>query len=293
MTKQPITILITGRNGQLGSELQDLAAQYLNTHFVNLSKEQLSITDKNAVYNCFQKYKPQYFINCAAYTAVDKAEEEQDVAFAINAEAPGYIASMCTNYNCKLVHISTDYVFDGSGSDPLSEDHTVNPINLYGASKLEGERLVAQNNPDSIILRTSWVYSAYGKNFVKTMMRLLHEKDNINVVSDQVGSPTYAADLAQVILQIIHSGDWLRGIYHYSNEGVISWYDFALAIKELTGAGCSVRPISTDQYPTPAKRPLWSVMSKEKIKQDYKIEIPYWKDSLKRCVSLINKEFLK
>jgi dTDP-4-dehydrorhamnose reductase len=278
------TILVTGSNGQLGSELKELASVYSPFQFVFLNREQLSITDKSSVEKIFDQYNPSYLINCAAYTAVDKAETEKELANEINGTAVGILATACKQYRTKLIHISTDYVFNGNATSPLKETDEVNPVNAYGASKLLGEKLAVENNPESIIIRTSWVYSFYGKNFVKTMIRLMNEKENIGVVNDQVGSPTYAADLAEAIMQIISSGKWQPGIYNYSNEGIVSWFDFANEIKRLIGSSCMVNPLTTEQFPTPAKRPKYSVLDKTKIQQAFSIQLKNWKKSLKICI---------
>jgi dTDP-4-dehydrorhamnose reductase len=277
-------ILVTGSNGQLGSELKTISTSYPSYQFTFLSREEASVTDSTAFKKLFDSSKPAFLINCAAYTAVDKAEEEKDAAFAINGTAVGILAALCKEYNTKLIHISTDYVFDGMASSPLKESDRVNPVNLYGASKLAGEEGAFRKNPDTIIIRTSWVYSFFGKNFVKTMMRLMKEKESINVVSDQLGSPTYAADLAEAIMQIISSGKWVPGIYNYSNEGHITWHDFATEIKRLMQSNCTVNPIPTDAYPTPAKRPKYSVLDKSKIIQTWPIKLKDWKTSLDDCV---------
>lgn len=289
--QKPI-ILVTGSNGQLGKELQVLAQNHPQFRFVFASREDLKIHHYGLVENFFIATRPQYCINCAAYTAVDKAEDEREVAMLVNGEAVGNLAAVCKKYQTKFIHISTDYVFDGENEIPYKEDDTTNPINVYGASKLLGEQLCMKEDATAIIIRTSWVYSSFGHNFVKTMMRLMWERTELSVVSDQVGSPTYAADLAQVILTIINNYqlsiiNWHSGIYHYSNEGKISWYEFALAIKELTGSKSVVHPILTDEYPTPAKRPKFSLLNKEKIKTVFQIQIPGWKESLKKCVELI------
>ncbi|MEO7922321.1 MAG: dTDP-4-dehydrorhamnose reductase [Chitinophagaceae bacterium] len=282
-------ILVAGSNGQLGKEIREKAVLYPQFEFLFLVKEDFPIQDKEAVQNIFHSYRPQYFINCAAYTAVDKAEEEKELAFRINADAVGLLAAACKEYYTKFIHISTDYVFDGDAKTPYEENAPVSPQSVYGASKLEGEKLALQNNPDSIIIRTSWVYSSYGKNFVKTMLRLLQEKKEISVVNDQLGSPTYAANLAELILFIIASQNWQQGIFHFSNEGVISWYEFAAFIKELSGSDCIIHPVTTAQYPTAAKRPAWSVLDNRKIQQVYGIRLKNWQDSLAECLSkLIN-----
>jgi dTDP-4-dehydrorhamnose reductase len=279
-----IKIVITGSNGQLGSELKELASHYPEIDFVFFSRNELSITDSAALQNVFQLHHPNYFVNCAAYTAVDKAEEEKELVYEINGTAVGAIATLSGQNNCRLIHISTDYVFNGFANKPLKESDAVSPVNAYGESKSLGEQLALKNNPDAVVIRTSWVYSSYGKNFVKTMMRLMKEKESIGVVTDQVGSPTYAADLAQAILQIITSEKWVPGIYNYSNEGVISWFDFASEIKKLINASCIVNPITTSQFTTPAKRPAYSVLDKSKIQNTFNIPPKDWKESLKICV---------
>ncbi|MEJ7735867.1 MAG: dTDP-4-dehydrorhamnose reductase [Chitinophagaceae bacterium] len=277
-------VLVTGANGQVGKELQACSPGYSAFEVIFVSKEDLPIDQFDQVENFFRSVKPQYCINCAAYTAVDKAEIETDLAFRINGESPGALASACNLSGTKFIHISTDYVFNGTSGIPYSELDAVDPVNAYGASKLHGEVLALKYNPNSIVIRTSWVYSSFGNNFVKTMMRLMKERENINVVSDQHGSPTYAADLALLFLHIIGSGHWVPGIYHYSNEGIISWYDFAVAIKELSASNCIVHPIPTSSYPTPAKRPVYSAFDKGKIKSVFDIPIPDWKESLQKCV---------
>jgi len=283
-------ILVTGSNGQLGKELQDLASSFPQFEFVFLSKEDMPIHNFDLVRIFFDSVKPAYCINCAAYTAVDKAESEKDLAFQINGEAVGVLAAVCKEHGTKFIHVSTDYVFNGEGSYPYTENFPTDPINTYGASKLEGERQAQQLNPDCIIIRTSWVYSSHGKNFVKTMMRLMNEKDSISVVNDQIGSPTYAADLAEAILQIItsfhshHSPLTTHGIFNFSNEGIISWFEFAEAIKEMIKCPCEVKPIPTSSYPTPAKRPAYSVLDKTKIQETFHIQLKDWKESLKTCI---------
>jgi len=279
-------ILVTGSNGQLGSALQEWAPQYPDYTFVFTGRAELSVTDPAAVDAFFQKEKPDYCIHCAAYTAVDKAEDpaEQPRAEQVNALAVEYLAKACTRYRSKLVHISTDYVFPGTGTQPYKETDATGPVSVYGVTKLKGEEL-ALKNTDALVIRTAWVYSIWGKNFVKTMVRLMQERNQLNVVSDQYGSPTYAPDLAAAILKIVASEKWLPGIFHYSNEGEISWYEFALAIKEITHADCDLKAIPTSAYPTPAKRPAWSVLDKTKIKNAYGIEIPAWTESLAICLN--------
>ena len=282
-------ILVTGANGQLGREIKTLSGSYPQFQFVFSGREDLPVDQPEKVEDYFRKIQPAYCINCAAYTAVDKAETDQETAMQVNGNAPGLLAAVCRSTGAEFIHVSTDYVFDGTANEPYKEDDKNNPVNYYGLTKLKGEELCIQNNSDSIIIRTSWVYSEYGNNFVKTMKRLMTERETLNVVNDQLGSPTYAADLATLLLNIIaesnkESKKWEPGIYHYSNEGIISWYDFAVAIKNLIKSNCAVYPVPTSMYPTPAKRPAYSVMSKEKIKSVYKIDIPGWQDSLAICI---------
>jgi len=285
----PQKILVTGANGQLGMELRDLSPRFSQFEFVFVSRDELPIDNFSAVKDFFEKLRPRYCINCAAYTKVDAAESHKDEAFLINAEAVSVIADLCRQYETKLVHISTDYVFNGNASEPYVEEFATDPMSVYGASKLAGENYAMEMNPGTIIIRTSWVYSSYGNNFVKTMMRLMKERTEINVVDDQIGSPTYAADLAEAILKIItfniqHSNLNIQGIYNYSNDGIITWYDFAVAIKELTASPCKINPIPTSQYPTPAKRPMYSVLDKRKLQKTFGIELKDWKDSLAVCM---------
>ena len=283
------TILVTGANGQLGNEMLVISAAYPEYNFLFVTKDALSIDDAEAVKNYFASHTIDYCVNCAAYTAVDKAETEPEKAMLINGTATGNLAAMCKSYNALFIHVSTDYVFDGTATIPYTEDFSVKPVNTYGATKLKGEELAQQQNPGTIIIRTSWVYSSFGNNFVKTMLRLMKEKEQLKVVSDQVGCPTYAADLAAAIMQVITSGKAAAqpGIYNYSNTGVINWYQFADAIKELSGSKCLVNPIPSSNYPTPAKRPSYSVMDTTKIQQTFDISIPAWKDSLKKCLQLL------
>ncbi len=283
------TILVTGANGQLGNEMQVISLSYPEYNYLFVTKEALAIDDNEAVKQYFKKHEIDYCVNCAAYTAVDKAELEIEKALLINATAVGNLAEICKINNAQFIHISTDYVFDGTATVPYKEDSEVSPVSNYGATKLKGEQLALQNNPASIIIRTSWVYSSFGNNFVKTMLRLMKDKEQISVVSDQVGCPTYAADLAAAIMKIIkfpHAVQ-LAGIYNYSNAGIINWHQFATAIKEITGSKCLVNPIPSSQYPTPAKRPAYSVLDTSKIRYNFKIEIPQWKDSLHKCLSLL------
>lgn len=281
------TILVTGANGQLGSELRKLSTTYAQYTFTFLTRDEFPLDDTERIKDYLKSNWFDFLINCAAYTAVDKAESEKGLAYQINANAVGILAAACRDNNIKFLHISTDYVFDGSAKEPYTVDDLTNPQTVYGASKLEGERLAKEENSDAIIIRTSWVYSSFGKNFVKTMLRLFEEKKEINVVNDQIGSPTYAGDLAEVIMKLISSGQWYEGIYHYSNEGEISWYDFANTIKKLSGNTCKIKPIPTSDFPTPAKRPAWSVLEKKKIQQHYGIQFRNWEESLKDCLEEI------
>lgn len=281
-------ILVTGANGQLGKEFQVLCALYPQFEFVFVARDDMPVDNFELVRNTFRGINPDFCINCAAYTVVDKAESEKDIAFMVNGEAPGVLAAICKEHDTAFIHISTDYVFDGRVSSPYKEDAPTHPESVYGASKLEGEKQVMQFNPGSIIIRTSWVYSEFGRNFVKTMLRLMTEKTEVNVVNDQFGSPTYALDLAVAIMQIIvnHGSEIPKydGIYHFSNEGVISWYDFALAIKEISGIRCNVHPITTAQFPTAAVRPAFSVLDKTKIQKVFGIKLKDWKESAEVCI---------
>jgi dTDP-4-dehydrorhamnose reductase len=278
-------ILVTGANGQLGCELQAIAPAFPQFEFSFHDHATLDIANHASITATLDRERPAYCINCAAYTAVDKAESEKESAYLINGDAVGYLAAACHNIGARLIHISTDYVFDGHSATPLKEGDPTGPVNTYGASKLEGERQALQHYPEgTLIIRTSWVYSEFGNNFVRTMIRLMKERPSINVVSDQVGSPTYAADLAAAILHIINAPSFLPGLYHYSNEGRISWYEFALAIRELIGSTCEVNPIPTVQYPTPAKRPRFSLLDKSLICSTYHLTIPEWRPSLVTCI---------
>lgn len=277
-------ILVTGSKGQLGAEVNDLQSYFPQHRFLLADKEDLDITSAEKVQALFSSFQPHYCINGAAYTAVDKAESEREAAFASNAGGVKNLATACAVSNTFFIHISTDYVFDGTATTPYTENTATNPVNLYGQSKLQSETEAINATKDALVIRTSWVYSAYGNNFVKTMLRLMQAKPEINVVADQQGSPTYAADLAEAIMQIIDKEKWHPGIYHYTNEGIITWFDFAKAIKEITGSPCLVHPIATKEYPTPAKRPAYSGLSKDKIRSVYNLPIKPWKESLERCL---------
>lgn len=287
-------ILVTGANGQLGSELRELSSVYPQYSVTFIDREDLDLADTQAIEKFFETEKFDVIINCAAYTAVDKAESDRETADVINHKAVGAIAQIAKETGTGMVHISTDYVFDGSSCKPYSEDDQVNPQGVYGRTKLDGEKAMLAINPaNSVIIRTSWVYSSFGANFVKTMLRLGQERDELGVIFDQVGTPTYANDLARAILEIIPqlNNDDVE-IYHYSNEGVCSWYDFAKAIFELSGITCSVKPIQTKEYPTPATRPHNSLLNKAKIKKEYNIEIAHWRDSVKNCLERIESKGL-
>lgn len=275
-------ILVTGAKGQLGSEFAVLSLQYPHYKWVFADRNKVTLDDLDKLSIQLDEINPDIILNCAAYTAVDKAEIEQKLAFTVNHLAVELIAKYAEKNDVKLIQVSTDYVFDGSSSKALSEEAETNPINIYGQSKRAGEIACLKENTNSIIIRTSWVYSKFGNNFVKTMQRLMQEKDAINVVNDQIGSPTYASDLANAMMVILESQRWIPGIYNYSNEGVISWYEFALAIKELGNYSCNVSGIPSSSYPTPAKRPEFSLLDKKKIKDIYNLHIPNYKESLKK-----------
>ena len=280
-------VLVTGSNGQLGRELQQLVPKYPHFRFLFTNKETLSITDFEGARNYFETHSIDVCINCAAYTEVDKAETDKETAYLINADAVGNLAALCKAHKAQFIHISTDYVFDGGSSSPYKEENSIAPINIYGASKLKGEELAFNANPSSIIIRTSWLYSSFGKNFVKTMLQLMEERPVINVVDDQFGSPTYAGDLADTILKMLSCGSYHTGIFHYSNLGVTSWYMFAEEIKKYVHSACVVRPIPTIQYPTPAPRPKFSVLDSSKIRDLLHLDIPEWQASLHECLLLI------
>ena len=280
-------ILVTGANGQVGREFQQLSKQFTYYNFLFVAKDDLSIADEKAVDIFFQNNLIDVCINCAAYTAVDKAETEKELTTAVNSTAVGYLAKACKIFNTQFIHISTDYVFDGKGTSPYKENDHTNPVNFYGQTKLNGEINAMKENEESIIIRTAWVYSSFGNNFVKTMMRLMNERESIGVVNDQYGCPTYAADLADAIMQIIASNKFVAGIYHYSNKGKISWFDFAKEIAEQLNSKCVVNGITSAQFPTPAARPSYSVLDTTKISSTFNIAIPEWKDSLKKCLDLL------
>ena len=281
-----MNILVTGANGQLGNELRKWAnTQNCSHNFLFTDIDYLDITNQSAVNSFFETTSIQTVINCAAYTAVDKAENDEPAAMLINAVAVRYLAKACKKADARLIHISSDYVFDGNACKPYGEEHPASPVSAYGRTKLAGEE-AAKTAPKSIILRTSWLYSSFGNNFLKTMLRLGKERETLNVVFDQTGTPTYAADLTQAIMKIIETAErneLKTGIFHYSNEGVCSWYDFAHEIIQQAKLKCVVKPIETKDYPQPAPRPSYSVLNKARIKAEYGIEIPHWKESLSRC----------
>jgi dTDP-4-dehydrorhamnose reductase len=277
-------ILVTGANGQLGSEIRKIVDRYTALSFCFTDVAELNITSEADIAAFISDYKPDFLINCAAYTAVDKAETDRETAYLLNARAVEILAEESAKMNCKMIHISTDYVFNGNGPRPYTEDMATEPQSVYGSTKLDGE-LLCQKNSESMIIRTSWLYSVFGNNFVKTMVRLGNEKSEIGVIADQIGSPTNAADLAEAILTIISSvssGEkaFVPGIYHYSNEGVASWYDFTKAIFDITNIKCFVKPIASEEYSSPVKRPAYSVLNKSKIKATFGLKIPHWRDSL-------------
>lgn len=285
------SILVTGSNGQLGSELRLLSTQYPEYTFTFTDRSSLDLSNLCKMEDFFDQNRYDVIINCAAYTAVDRAELEQELANTINHRFVSILAKLAKKTNAALIHISTDYVFDGTNFRPYVETDPTGPQGVYGKSKCDGEKAILEvAPPKSIILRTSWVYSSFGNNFVKTMLRLGKEKESLGVIFDQVGTPTYARDLAQTILDIIPQiKNQTPEIYHYSNEGAISWYDFSKAIFELTALPCQVTPITTEQYPTPAKRPHYSLLNKTKIKTEFNLTIPYWRDSLKECLKALGE----
>lgn len=277
-------ILVFGASGQLGSCLKKVAAERNISEIVFPEEGAANILDVDSLKRQFEDIQPAFVINCAAYTAVDKAEDDVDIARMVNKDGAANLASLCQLYNSVLIHVSTDFVFKGGTPKLLNEEDEADPVSVYGQTKLEGELAIAELTDKFFIIRTSWLYSEYGNNFVKTMQRLGRERDELKVIADQVGTPTYAIDLAGAILDIILSGRDAYGIYHYSNEGAISWYDFAKAIFEISEIETNVYPITTSEYVTKAQRPAFSVMDKSKIKRTFNIMIPYWRDSLVSCI---------
>ena len=295
MNHQKPIILVTGSKGQVGQELQTLSADFQQFDFIFVDVEELDITKEMAVNEFFEKNTIHYCINCAAYTAVDKAESETNLAWKVNTIGAGNLSRACAAKNSQFVQISTDYVYHNSQNIPLVETDVTNPKGVYAQTKLEGDDAALKNHPTGgMVIRTSWVYSSFGNNFVKTMLRLGAERTELSVIFDQIGTPTYARDLARAILTILQKAEnkeveriLLKGIYHFSNEGVTSWYDFAIAIFDLKNMPVKVRPIETKDYPLPAKRPPYSVLNKQKIKATFGLEIPHWRASLKECLELL------
>lgn len=285
----PSTILVTGKNGQLGQSLQKIAAEFPEFDFLFVGRDELDLASKQSIEAFFENHAPfAAIINAAAYTAVDKAESEQALANQVNQLAVQQLANIAKKQHAFLVHVSTDYVFDGQGYRPYLETDATAPQNQYGLTKLKGEQAMQASGCHGAIVRTSWVYSEFGNNFVKNMLKLGQERDGLNVIFDQIGSPTYATDLARALVLLLKSPHQ-QGVelYHYSNEGACSWYDFAKAIFELSGVNCAVNPIETKDYPTPASRPHYSLMNKAKIKQTLGMEVPYWREALKQCMDML------
>lgn len=284
-----MTILIIGSNGQLGRELQALSAEFPGLKLVPIDRSRLDVSDATAIAPFCNSIDFDVCINCAAYTAVDKAEQEKELALAINAEAPAQLAAVCLAKGAQLIHYSSDYVYHNQENRPLLESDATTPKGIYAQSKLEGDLRVLANHPGALVFRTSWVYSSFGHNFVKTMLRYGAERGALRVVNDQIGSPTYARDIARMTLQLIQNGKAVQhsGLFNYSNEGVCSWYDFAQAIFELSGVKCKVGAIPSSEYPTPAARPHYSVLDKGKFKVAFGLDIPFWRDSLRGCLELL------
>ena len=281
------TILVTGCHGQLGNEMQQAAKRFPSFRYIYTDVEELNICDKKALADFVLSNKVNIIVNCAAYTAVDKAEDDTELCYQINRDAVRNIGEVANENNLKVVHVSTDYVFDGTNYLPYTENMPVCPATIYGKSKLEGEQALLESCNQAVILRTSWLYSSFGNNFVKTMIKLGTERDSLNVIFDQIGTPTYAADLADAILNLLSQNTFVSGIYHFSNEGVCSWYDFTKTIHQLTKIKCDVRPIESKNYPTRTPRPHFSVLNKAKIKSTYGIIIPHWEESLKKCIEIL------
>lgn len=281
-------ILVTGSNGQLGQEIRERAKQIPNVDFVFTDRNDMPLDDPEKISHILLREQPDVVINCAAYTAVDAAEQDKDIAFQVNATAVGQIAGICHQLGCRFLHVSTDYVFNGKSSHPYSVTDSCDPINVYGASKRKGEELALAHHPESIIIRTSWVYSRFGKNFVKTIAHLLRTRSEIRVVNDQIGSPTSAADLAEALCVMALLPSVKAGIYHFTNDGVISWYDFAMAIKEFLHTSCVIHPVPSSEYPTPAARPSYSVLDTRQLHHECPmITRKHWKASLETCLAQI------
>lgn len=282
-----MNILVTGANGQLGNEMQVLARENLQHTYFFTDVQELDICDEQAVYAYVSEHKIDIIVNCAAYTAVDKAEDNVELCDKLNNIAPGYLARAAQANGAAMIQVSTDYVFDGTAHIPYTEEEPTCPASVYGSTKLAGEQNVMDHCEKAMVIRTAWLYSIYGNNFVKTMIRLGQERDSLGVIFDQIGTPTYANDLAQAIFAAINKGV-VRGIYHFSDEGVCSWYDFTIAIHRLAGiTSCKVKPLHTAEYPAKANRPAYSVLDKTKIKTTFGIEIPHWEESLKRCIDTL------
>ena len=284
------TILITGSHGQLGNEMQQAAIRFPAFNFLYTDVEDLDICDKAALSDFVKANKVNIIVNCAAYTAVDKAEDDVALCYKINSDAVRNIGEEASENNLKVVHVSTDYVFDGTNYLPYNEDQPVCPATVYGKSKLAGEQALMETCKQAVILRTAWLYSSFGNNFVKTMMKLGTDRDSLNVIFDQVGTPTYAADLANTILKVLSHETFVPGIYHFSDEGVCSWYDFTKSIHRIAGITCNVQPIETKDYPARTPRPHYSVLNKAKIKSTYGMVIPHWEESLVRCIDILKQK---
>ena len=287
------TILITGSHGQLGNEMQQAAVRFPQFNFSYTDVEELDICDKAALDAFVKAHAVNVIVNCAAYTAVDKAEDDVELCYRINSDAVRNIGEVAAANNLKVVQVSTDYVFDGTNHLPYTEDEPVCPATVYGKSKLAGEQALMEICEQAVIIRTSWLYSSFGNNFVKTMLKLGNERETLNVIFDQIGTPTYAADLANSILIILSGDNFAPGMYHYSNEGVCSWYDFTKTIHRIAGiTTCDVRPIDTKDYPARTPRPHYSVLNKAKIKTTYGITIPHWEESLERCMKILSQKII-
>lgn len=285
------SIIITGSKGQLGQAISEWSASYPNFRLIECDVDEVDITDAKQLNDFLLKHPADFLVNCAAYTAVDDAEDDVEMAMKVNAHAVNLIAEACNKYNIRLIHVSTDYVFDGTNHKPYLPTDATSPVSVYGRSKLDGEINLAYTAKNAIIIRTSWLYSHVGKNFVKTILKFAAERGKLKVVSDQVGTPTYAPDIAKAILEIIENYPDFSGVktYHYSNEGVASWYDFAYAAVEFAGINCTIDAVNSDAFPTKAKRPFYSVLDKNSFKEDFDQSIPYWKESLKTCIRYLKE----
>lgn len=281
------TILVTGANGQLGNSIRLLAKHYPQYNFLFTDVDTLDITDPQAVGKAIKDNQVDYVVNCAAYTAVDKAEDDEELCRRLNSYAVGVLGKAAHEAGAKMVHVSTDYVFSGTSYLPYKETDETRPVSAYGRTKLAGEQILQEVCPEAVIIRTAWLYSEFGSNFVKTVLRLGKERDELRFVFDQIGTPTYAGDLAAAVMAVVaadEKGAYVPGIYHYSNEGVCSWYDFTVKILEIAGIACRVFPIETEEYPTRAVRPPYSVLNKKKIKETYGVTVPHWEESLRVCM---------